>query len=224
VVGEIVNEMIPKVYDAERVMMLEMPESGLEQVTLNQRVNDYLQDIQNDMTRGTYTVMLKPGPSFENQKQEALISLKEVLQANPQAFNLIADLYAENLPVSNNIELRNRLRTIVPPEIIEAGKTGKPLPPKPPQPDPQMQAKMAEMQLKERELQLKQQEFALKQEKQTIDTQIKLQEIENEKLDIAAKLEEQEMRFAAETHRTNTDEQIAHADNLAKIISSKIKQ
>jgi hypothetical protein len=29
--------------------------------------------------------------------------------------------------LANSLEIRNRLKTIVPPEIIEAGKTGKPV-------------------------------------------------------------------------------------------------
>src|SRR5258708_3575805 len=87
------------------------------------------------LTKGRYKIRLKPGPSYEGQKEEGLFALQSVLQADKggQVFPMIADLYAENLPLDNTLEIRNRLRTIVPQEIIEAGKTGKPLPPKPPQ-------------------------------------------------------------------------------------------
>lgn len=217
-VAQIVSDMIPKVYDSERTLKLDMPDTGSETVTVNQRVDDYSPQVANDLTKGSYTIRLKAGPSFEGQRQEAFESLQQVLQANPQVFQMIADLYAENLPLANSIELRNRLRTMVPPEIIEAGKTGQPIPPKPQQPDPQ--AIMA--QLKQKEIEIKEQELQLKAQKQNADIQLELERLQQEKMDIAAKLEEQEMRYAAETHRTNTDERIAHADNLAKLITSKI--
>jgi hypothetical protein len=54
----------------------------------------------------------------------------------------------------NSIEIRNRFRTMVPPEIIEAGKTGQPLPPKQPQPDPMVMIKMQELQLKKQQMEM----------------------------------------------------------------------
>jgi len=92
--GEIVNEMIPRVYDTERVMTLMMPDEGMKNITINKQRDEYGEQIENDIRKGTYQVRLKPGPSFEGQKEQALQSLREVLQADPTAFNLIADLYA----------------------------------------------------------------------------------------------------------------------------------
>jgi hypothetical protein len=143
---------------------------------------------------------------------------------------MIADLYVENLPMANNIEMRNRLRTIVPPEIIEAGKTGKPIPPKPPQPDPMLQMKMQEMQLKHqqimmqgqlkmKEIEIKEKDLHLKGITTSQDMSIDLQRLEAEKLEAAAGLQEQELRYQAEMNRTNADMSIAHADNLVKLLT-----
>src|ERR1700690_3459019 len=107
-------------------------------ITINEMQDDYGSQVNNNMTKGRFKIRLVPGPSWEGQKKESLESMQMILQANPELFNMIADLYVENLPLNNSTELRNRLRTIVPPEIIEAGKTGQPIPPKPPQPDPMM--------------------------------------------------------------------------------------
>lgn len=228
--GEIVNEMIPRVYDTERVISIMSPDRGQENITINQQLDEYGERVKNDIRKGTYQVRLQAGPSYEGQKQQALESLNMVLQANPQLLNLFADLYAENLPLMNTIEIKNRLKTIVPPQIIEAGKTGKmPQEQGPQQPDPQqqlmeMQQQMAEaeLQLKQKEIELKQQEIAMKAQQMNQDAEIEMARLETERLEVAAQLEEQKLRYLAETDRTRSDESISHADNLTKILTHKI--
>ena len=219
--GSIVNEMIPRVYDSERVITLMMPDEGMKNITVNKQMDDYGELIENDIRKGTYEVRLKAGPSFEGQKEQALQSLREVLQADPETFKLVADLYADNLPLANNLEIKNRLKTIVPPEIIEAGKTGK-MPHESGQPTPeqmmmqqQMQMQQQQMALQEKEVQLKEEEIRLKQQKILMDAQVALQKLETEKLEVAGSIQEQELRYLAETQRTQSDESIAHADTRA---------
>ena len=227
--GSVVNEMIPRVYDSERVITLMMPDEGMKNITVNKQMDDYGELIENDIRKGTYEVRLKAGPSFEGQKEQALQSLREVLQADPETFKLVADLYADNLPLSNNLEIKNRLKTIVPPEIIEAGKTGK-MPHESGQPTPeqqmmqqQMQMQQQQMQMQQKEIQLKEEEIRLKQQKILMDAQVALQKLETEKLEVAGGIQEQELRYLAETQRTQSDESIAHADNLVRILTHKIQ-
>lgn len=226
--GTVVNEMIPKVYDSQRVIALMTPDEGMKNITINAQNDEYGAKIENDIRKGTYEVRLKPGPSYEGQKQEALQSLRDVLEADPTSWGLIADLYAENLPLSNTIEIKNRLKTKVPPAIIEAGKTGK-MPPPDHQPNPeqmqmemQMQMHQQEMQFKQKELELKERELQLKEQEMMMEAQVKMQELENQRLEMASAIREQELRYAAETERTESDQQIAHADNLVKILTQKI--
>jgi len=225
--GEIVNEMVPNVYDSERVIALMTPDEGMKNITINKQADEYGEHIENDIRKGTYEVRLQAGPSYEGQKEQALQSLNMVLQANPQLLNLFADLYAENLPLMNTIEIKNRLKTIVPPGVVEAGKTGKmPHEEGQQQPNPEeVQAQMMqmEMQMKQQELQLKQQELMLKAEKQQEETQREMARLETERLEVAAQLEEQKLRYMAETHRTNSDAAISHADNITKILTHKIQ-
>lgn len=222
--GQIVNEMIPKVYDTERVVMLNMKEKGITPVQINKAMDEYGMQVQNDMTKGRYSIRLQPGPSWEGQKQEALDSMQLILQANPQLFNLMADLYVENLPLSNNLELRNRLKTIVPVEIIEAGKTGEPVPPKPQAPDPMIMIKMKELELKQQSLQMEQQRLEMDAQEKGQDIQMRWQELEAKRQEAAAQLQEMELRYLAEAQRTASQEQIAHADNLVKLLTAAHKQ
>ena len=230
--GEIINEMIPFVYDTERNLILAMPDSDSKPVSINRPSDEYGLQIENDMTKGRFKIRLKPGPSYEGQKDEALQSLQLVLQADRggQVFPMIADLYAENLPLDNNLELRNRLRTMVPQDIIEAGKTGKPLPPKPPQQDPMITLKQQELQMKAQESQMKMQQAmqALELKKQELqrkamethqDITMQLQKIEAEKEEKAAELQESILRYQGEMQRISSDLQINHSQNLIKMLT-----
>lgn len=228
--GRIIDEMIPKVYDTERQMMLYMPDSGMRKVNLNMPQDDYGINIENNMTEGEYKIRLLPGPSYEGQKMEGLEALQMVLKNDPSLFKLVADMYAENLPLANNLEIRNRLKTIVPPEIIEAGKSGKPIQ-QPQQPSPeQMQMQMAqqEMQIqaqqKEKELMLKEKELIRKTQEMNQQMMNELQRLETERLEAAAGLQEQELRYQAEMNKTSSDLNIAHANNLVKILTHHPKE
>ena len=230
--GQIINEMIPKVYDAQRLIKLTMSDDNPQDITLNKSLDPYGEKVENDMTKGDYKIRLLPGPSYEGQKAEGLESLNMVLAADKSGtvFPMIADLYVENLPLPNSLQLRNRLKTMVPPEIIEAGKTGKPIPPKQPQPSPEQIQAMAEMKFKERQLQQKDQEIAQKQQELQVktaqaqhDSEVELQKLQTDRMELAASLQEQELRYAAELHRTSADLQMAHADNMIKILTHSPK-
>jgi hypothetical protein len=222
--GKIVNQMIPRVYDTERVLNLMMPDKGRRTVVVNKALDEYGVKIENDLRSGTFEVRLQAGPSYEGQKMEALQSLREVLQANPQIFNLIADLYAENLPLANTLELKNRLKTLVPSEIIEAGKTGT-LPPKEQRsPDPEEQAIMADIQFKQQQIAIKQQELELKKQEQASKIEIQMIEAQIKELEALANLEQQKLRYLAETDRTRSDNAISHADNITKIITQMLNK
>jgi len=229
--GRIINQMIPRVYDAERVIALMTPDEGMKNITINKQMDEYGEKVENDIRKGTYEVRLKPGPSYEGQKQEALNSLQQILQASPETFNLVADLYADNLPLSNTIEIKNRLKTIVPPQIIEAGKTGK-MPsemgqnqPSPEEQAMQMQQQQMQMeaQFKQAELELKKQELQLKAQQMQIDLEIERQKLQAEEIAVMGEIEESKMRYMAETERTQSDHAIAHADNLVKILTHNIR-
>lgn len=225
--GEIVNEMIPRVYDTERVMTLMMPDEGMKNITINQQKDEYGEQIENDIRKGTYQVRLKPGPSYEGQKEQALESLRDVLQADPTAFNLIADLYAENLPLANTIEIKNRLKTRVPPQIVEAGKTGDMPQQQGPSPEEQAvqiqaQQAQAQAQFQQQQIEIKKQELQLKQTQMQADIQIEQMKLEIAQMELAGNIEEQRIRYMAETDRTQSDNAIAHADNMVKILTHKI--
>jgi hypothetical protein len=221
------------------LLMLNMPNAEGQPITINKPADEYGLNIENDMTKGRYKIRLKPGLSYEGQKSEALQSLQSVLQADKsgQIFPMIADLYAENLPLDNNLELRNRLRTLVPPEIIEAGKTGQPIQRKQEQPNVDMlkiQLQQAALQQKEqqaqndaqmkmKELELKQAEIQRKALETHQDMTMEWEKLETDKQLAAAQLQETLLRYQAEKERIGADVQISHAQNMIKLLTHNPK-
>ncbi len=220
--GKIINQMLPRVYDTQRVLNLMTPDRGRQTVIVNQQEDDYGVKVKNDLTKGTFEVRLQAGPSYEGQKQQALESLNAVLAANPQAFPLIADLYAENLPLMNTIELKNRLKTIVPPEIIEAGKKGE-MPQKQQQPDPEAMKAQAEAQFKQEQIAIKKQQLQMEMQELQMKMEMQQKEHELKQLEMLSALEGQKLSYMAETDRTRSDNAIAHADNITKLLTHNIK-
>ena len=220
--GQVINEMIPRVYDTERVIALMTPDEGMKNITINAQSDDYGEHIENDIRKGTYQVRLLPGPSYEGQKEQALHSLREILQADPAAFNLIADLYADNLPLANTIEIKNRLKTLVSPQVIEAGKTGQ-MPDQSNQPpSPEQQAAQADAQFKQAQIEIKKQELQIKQQEFLAEIEIEKMKLQIAEMELAGGIEEQRMRYLAESDRTQSDNAIAHADNFVKLMTHKV--
>lgn len=233
--GKVVNEMISRVYDSKRLLMLKMDDGNMQSIVINEPADEYDIQINNDMTTGRYNIRLVPGLSYEGQKEQLLDAMQILFTANPQYIGILGDLYVENLPADNVIELRNRIRTTIPPEIIEAGKTGKSLPQKTqkPSPDDVMAAiKQQELQLKIQqaqqdaqfkmiELNQKQQEIQRKAIETHQDITGEMARIESEKNETAARLQEQILRYQAEIHRTNTDAQIQHGQNIVQLLTHK---
>src|SRR6185369_16250268 len=165
--GRVVNDLLPHIIgEDERTMVISKRDGKTDSVNINER--DREGNIQNDLGIGDFDVEINAGPSFAVQKEVALEFFQETIANNPQVFNLIADLWAGNLDIQQMQQVKERLKNLVPPEIIakEEGKE-----PPQPKPDPQaimmqaeIQAKQAEIQNKQAEVQVKMQKLKLEEE------------------------------------------------------------
>lgn len=178
--GRIVNDLLPYIIgDEQRQMNISKKDGKTDTIVMNQRQGEGDNaKIMNRLMPGEFDVEIDTGPSFSVQKDIALEFLQNTLQMFPQAFPLIADLWAKNLDVQFMPQMAERFQTLVPPDIL-AKEQGKPAPP--PKPDPQAQMAQQEMQLKQQQmqqgqmaLQIKAAELQLKKEKNQLD-QLELQ-------------------------------------------------
>lgn len=157
--GRVVLDLLPVIAgEDERHMVISKADGRTDSIVLNKETKD---GKINTLEGGDYDVEIDTGPSFAVQKDIALEFFQQTIQANPQTFPLIADLWAKNLDVQFMPQIAERFKSLVPPAIL-AKEEGKKLPPQPPSPQEQMMkqemmAKQQEMQMNHQKMQLEEQ-------------------------------------------------------------------
>jgi hypothetical protein len=152
--GEIIDDIIPKVYDRERVVKVMNLDGSVELETINKFETDVLgvkikdqqtgkEVVVNDLTAGKYGTIVDTAPMYKTQKEESFNQLVELAKASPIFAEFATDLIAKNLSALESDELHKRIRkkmvmagTIDPTdeEVQEFGLD------QPQQPDPQQVA------------------------------------------------------------------------------------
>ena len=97
--GRIILDLIPKIYDTERVMRIIGADEKPEIVTLNQRVvtEDGVEKILNDVSVGRYDVVMDTGPGFATKRSEAVEAMMTLLAADPTLMQTAGDLIFRNM-------------------------------------------------------------------------------------------------------------------------------
>lgn len=206
--GRVTLELLPYVMgDEERHVTLSRKDGRSESIILNERLED--EKMRNVIDKGDYDIEIDTGPSFAVQKEVALEFLQQTLQVFPQAFPLIADLWAKNLDVQFMPQIAERFQTLVPPDIL-AKEQGKQPPPQ--KPDPQAQMAQMQQEMMKAEIQNKAQEIQLKQEKlelEKAELMLKAQKIQSEnELDVFnhhADIAEAKIRHGMDHHKSELD-------------------
>jgi hypothetical protein len=109
--GRIILDLIPKIYDKERVMRIIGYDNRPEMVTINQRIVDEqgAEKILNDVTVGEYDVYMDTGPGYQSKRQEAVEAMIPLLQANPELFQAAGDLVFRNMDFPGADVIADRL-------------------------------------------------------------------------------------------------------------------
>lgn len=117
--GRIIADLIPKIYDTERVVQTLKPDGTEEQVQVNKEYVD--QKTQKtkffDLKTGRYDVAVDIGPSYTTQREEAADGMLEFMRVDPSAAPLIGDLIARMQDWPESDEVAKRLRMRLPADI-----------------------------------------------------------------------------------------------------------
>jgi hypothetical protein len=205
--GRILLDLIPHVYDTERVIRTVGDDGKIDLVAINKEVvagttpnGDPIKQMLNDVTVGAYDVVLETGPSYATKREEAKEGMIAFLQSSPDVAPIVLDLIAGAMDWPNSDKIAKRLKTVLPPQIqaMEAEESGEPPPPQPePQPDPEVVKAQAQIEMKAQETQAN---IALKQQESQANMAIKLEEMRQQH---ALEVEQMNHRFALETAQMN---------------------
>lgn len=138
--GRILVDVIPKVYDTQRTMRLVGEDDTEKDITINKPVMEYAGQpiVQNDIRNAKFSsVRVVLGPSYASRRQEAVQTLMQLVQALPQVGAVAGDIIAKNLDFDGSEQLAERLKAVLPPQVLQIEN---PEAMQPPPPDPMQEA------------------------------------------------------------------------------------
>jgi hypothetical protein len=214
--GKIILDLIPHIYDSERVMRIIGDDGKPDLVTINQGKQDEngVFKVMHDMTVGQYDVVMDTGPGFNSKRQAAVESMMPLVTGNPELFKVAGDLVFRNMDFPGAEIIADRLAASNPLAQIDDKS------PVPPQ--VQMQLKQNQAQMQEMQQQMQQMQMMIKQRqdieqvKQDSETKRVLIKETNRahqvELTNAERLQEMQMRMEASAHevviKTETQKEI----------------
>lgn len=122
--GRILVDLIPKIYDTQRVARILGEDGTPTAVQLDPEQQEPVKQVGAkkiyNLTVGKYDVSVSVGPSYTTKRQEAAESMVELVRAQPELLNLVGDLMIRNMDWPGAEQIADRLKTLLPPEIRAA--------------------------------------------------------------------------------------------------------
>jgi hypothetical protein len=193
--GRIILDLIPKIYDRERVMRIIGDDGKPEIVTLNQPGTDEngVAKVLNDVTVGEYDVVMDTGPGYNSKRAEAVDSMMSLLGADPNLMQQAGDLIFRNMDFPGADIIADRLAAVNPLSQIDEKSE---VPP---------QAQMMIAQGKKTIEQLQQQIQMMQMDSKyraSVQEQVQAAETEREKMRLQVRREDTQMRTDTTAHDT----------------------
>jgi hypothetical protein len=127
-IGRQLVDLIPKIYDTERIARIIGEDGEPDTVKMNpmqeepvKRITDQegnlLEKIYNPGV-GKYDVRVITGPGYATKRQEALESMAQLLQGNPQLWQVAGDLFVKNMDWPGAQDLAKRFKKTIDPKVL----------------------------------------------------------------------------------------------------------
>jgi hypothetical protein len=179
--GEILVDMIPKVYDGERVVRILGIDGKEAFETINQRGQDG--KLVNDISQGRYDVTVDVGPAYTTQRQQAADYLLKFASTSEAVKTMASDLIAKSLDFQGADELERRLRIpliqqgVIPEDqLTDDEKAARPQ--GPPPPDPMQEALLQKLNADASKSMAQAQKAHIDTANASIDAQMKPQQLQ----------------------------------------------
>jgi uncharacterized protein with PIN domain len=124
--GKILLDLIPKIYDTQRVMRIIGSDGQPDMTTINEQTA--VGEVLNDVTVGEYDVVMDTGPGFQSKRQQAVEAMMPLLTGTKELFDLAGDLVFRNMDfpgadvIADRLAARNPMAQIdeksdIPPQV-----------------------------------------------------------------------------------------------------------
>jgi len=122
-------DIIPKIYDTERVARIVGLDGEVGMVKVNPQQPEPVKSIVNqtgivmekvyNLSVGVYDVCVTTGPGYMTKRQEALDAMSMLLQSNPDLWKVAGDLFIKNMDWPGAQEMAARFAKIIDPKVME---------------------------------------------------------------------------------------------------------
>ena len=191
--GKVILDLIPKIYDTERIMRIIGDDGKPDLLTINER--DAVGRVKNDVTVGQYDVVMETGPGYNSKRQEAVEAMMPLLSGNQELFNVAADLVFRNMDFPGADTIADRLAAMNPMAQIDEHSD---IPP-----EVQIKLKAAQGQVQQLTQQMQAMQLAMKQ-RADIEGVKQQAETQRELMRQTAKAHNTESVLQARVHDANT--------------------
>jgi hypothetical protein len=193
-------DLIPKVYDTQRVARIIGIDGDTDMVKLNPDQPEAVKKImQGDIviekiynpSVGKYDVVVATGPGYATKRQEALEAMAQLLQGNPQLWTVAGDLFVKNMDWPGAQEMAKRFAKTIDPKLMSDGD------------------KSPELQMAEQQMQAMGQEMEqMHQMIQNVGKSIEVQDMQRKDLEAQVKVYDAETKRISAVQAGMTEQQI----------------
>lgn len=201
-VARLILDLIPKIYDTQRVLRIIGDDGKPELVTVNER-DAANQVVNNNLMVGLYDVVMDTGPGYNSKREAAVEAMTPILAADPNLMAQIGDLWFRNQDFPGADLIADRLATLNPLAQIDE-KSDVP-------PQAQMAIKQLQEQLKQAEQQMQQMQLVLKN-RQDVEAMKQEGETKRKLMDVTSR-----------AHNTETMAEVKVNDQNTRAITSQNK-
>lgn len=210
--GEVIEELIPKIYDTAREIQILGPDESSRTVTINKPHKDPRsgKNARYDMTSVKGSLVVTSGKAFDSKREETFDTMQQLVQSAPNMLPMFGDVLFDASDMAGADIVAERFRKMLPPNLQD---NENPLP-------PQAQAVVAQYQQQNQLLQQELQKLQFEKQAKQVEHQGKLQQIQLQaQSDMALenrKLENQLAVAEIETKSQITSERMQFVDDLWK--------
>lgn len=168
-------DLIPKIYDTQRIARIVGIDGEVSTVRIDPNQPQAVRKLMDEAgtviekiynpSVGKYDVAVTTGPSYMTKRQEAMDAMGQILQANPNLWQVAGDLFVKNMDWPGAQEIAQRLQKMIDPKLLADEE------------DPALQAANQQMEVMAQEMQMMQQ--MLQQVQQSMEArEVQIKEFE----------------------------------------------
>jgi hypothetical protein len=126
--GRQLVDMIPKIYDTERIARIIGVDGEVKRAKINPSQEEPVKKIVDESgiviekiynpSVGKYDVCVSTGPSYMTKRQESLDAMSQLLQGNPQLWQVAGDLFVKNMDWPGAQEMAKRFAKTIDPKLL----------------------------------------------------------------------------------------------------------